>query len=48
MMQQMAATGNNPNRSQAAMMPANKATMPGRGVGVVRTISGKVITANVT
>lgn len=48
MTQQMPATGNNPNLNHAATMPANKAIIPGQGVGVARIISGKVITASVT
>ena len=48
MMQQMAATGKSPMRRQAATMPASRAITPGRGVGVVSTMSGKVITASVT
>ncbi len=47
-MQQIAATGNSPNRSQAATMPASSATMPGNGVGVVSIMSGNVITVSVT
>jgi hypothetical protein len=48
MTQQMAATGNSPNRNHAATMPANSATMPGTSVGVAETISGNVMTASVT
>ena len=48
MMQQMAATGNNPKRSHAAMMPANRVITPVVSDKVVRTMSGKVITASVT
>ena len=48
MMQHIAATGNSPNRSQAATMPASSATMPGNGVGVVSIMSGNVITVSVT
>ena len=47
-MQQMIATGNNPNPRHDAMMPAMRAAKPAIGLRVTSVMAGSVITASVT
>ena len=46
--QQRTETGNSPAPSQAAIMPAARATAPEIGVWVAWMMAGKVMTASVT